>query len=167
MFLNAVSPIVWNDTVTIVAGPNVRPGLRSFKVLPDGSFEEPWTDIRLLNSQYTNPIVIGGYLFGFTPMKQGGPDIKCIDLNNGKLCWSDKPGLGRCNLLAVEDSLLMLGEGGELGVVQINTTKMVLKSTSRPLLKKPCYTPMALNQGRLLIRNERTLKCLDLRSLKQ
>ena len=51
---NAVSPIVIENKVCIVTGPSVKPGFRCFEIQPDGSYTEPWKNIRLLNSQYTN-----------------------------------------------------------------------------------------------------------------
>lgn len=44
---NAVSPVVIDDRVCVVSGPKVKPGLRCFQVLPDGTYEETWRAIWL------------------------------------------------------------------------------------------------------------------------
>ena len=161
---NAVTPVVYEDRVCIVTGPSVKPGFRCFQVQPDGSFREPWKNIRLLNSQYTNLVVVNGHLFGFTPVKQGGPELVCIDLEQGKHAWKTKPGIGRGNLLAVEDRLLILGEDGTLAVYELNgAAPKEVARTERPVLKRPCYTSMALGNGLLYARNERQIVCLNLR----
>ena len=161
---NAVSPIVIDDRVCVVSGPKVKPGLRCFRVLPDGTYDEPWRDIRLLKSQYTNLVGVNGYLFAFTPMTVGGPTMKCIDVINGKLAWKGKPDLGRGNMLAVNDSIIILGEDGTLASFELNTSKLIeISRTDQPVLEKPCYTSLALNQGLLFARNEKQLICFDLR----
>jgi len=160
---NAVSPIVHGDRVTIVTGPSVKPGLRSFKIQQNGTYVEPWSNIRLLNTQYTNVVVVDGYLFGFTPMKQGGPELRCIDLRSGKMKWKHQPNVGRGNLLAVGNSLLILGEDGHLVSMELNASRPIEKSrTENPILEKPCYTSMALSNGLIFARNERRLICIDL-----
>lgn len=160
---NAVSPVVVGDRVCVVSGPKVKPGFRCFQILPDGSYEEPFDDIRLLKSQYTPLVPVGDYVFGLTPMTVGGPTLKCIDLNAGKISWKGKPNVGRANMLAVGDSILMLAEDGNLAAMKINFRKMEITSrTAKPILKKPCYTSMALANGKLFLRNEQELVCLDL-----
>lgn len=162
---NSVSPVVVDDRVCIVSGPKIKPGLRCIRVLPDGNYDEPWNDIRLLNSQYTNLVTVGDHLFGFTPMTVGGPTLKCINLKRGKLAWKGKPDLGRGNMLAVGNSIIILGEDGTLASFELNTSKLVERSrTAKPVLEKPCYTSLALNQGLLFARNEKELICFDLKS---
>jgi outer membrane protein assembly factor BamB len=161
---NAVSPIVIGDRVCVVSGPKVKPGLRCFRILPDGRYDEPWRDIRLLKSQYTNLVGIDGHLFAFTPMTLGGPTLKCIDIINGKLAWKGKPDLGRGNMLAVGNSIIILGEAGHLASFNLSTEKLTERSrTAIPVLEKPCYTSLALNRGLLFARNEKELVCFDLR----
>ncbi len=164
MFSNAVSPVVSGEFLTIVSGPKIKPGFRCLKLLPGGQYEEPWKNIRLLNSQYTNQMIVGGHLFGFSPMRQGGPHLHCINLVTGDLCWRGRPRIGRGNGIVIGNSILFLGETGDLCSIEIRKDKMVVTSrTESPILDRPCYTPMALNQGRLFLRNEKKLKCLDLR----
>ena len=161
---NAVSPVVVGDQVCIVTGPMVKPGLRCLKIMPDLSYTEPWSDIRLLNSQYTNLVFVQGVLFGFTPMKQGGPELRCIDTKQGELNWTAQLEIGRGNLLAVEDRLLILGEHGHLVCLQLDAGQAnELCRTSEPVLDEPCYTSMALVDGLLYARNEQQLVCFSLR----
>ena len=163
---NAVSPIVISDRVCVVSGPQTKPGLRCFRILPDGKYDEPWRDIRLLKSQYTNLVGVDGYLFAFTPMTVGGPTMKCIDVINGKLAWKGKPDLGRGNMLAVNDSIIILGEDGTLASFALSSAKLTeISRTAQPVLDQPCYTSLALNKGLLFARNEKELICFDLRSI--
>ena len=97
-------------------------------------------------------------------MTVGGPTLKCIDIVNGKLAWKAKPDLARGNMLAVNDSIIILGEDGTLASFELNTSKLIeISRTDQPVLEKPCYTSLALNQGMLFARNEKQLICFDLR----
>ena len=166
---NAVSPLIVNDKVCIVTGPAVKPGFRCFQIQADGTYTEPWKNIRLLNSQYTNLAFYDRYLFGFTPVKQGGPQLVCIDLQKGKKTWTMKPDLGRGNLLVLGDCLLILGEDGTLAGYKINGDEKLAEvfRTESPILKKPCYTSMAFSKGLLYARNEEQLVCIDLGLVEQ
>ena len=162
---NAVSPAVSGNKVCFVTGPSVKPGFRCIEISPNGSYTEPWKNIRLLNSQYTNLVIVDSFLYGFTPVKQGGPELVCIDLEKGKKAWKARPGIGRGNLLAVQDRMLILGEEGVLTVMELNGSEFKeCFKTKTPILSKPCYTSMALSDGLLFARNEKEIVCLTLRS---
>ena len=161
---NAVSPIVFDDMVCVVTGPSVKPGIRCFKLKPDMSYTEPWADFKLLNTQYSNLVLVEKFLFGFTPTKQGGPELRCINIEKGKVRWIEQPQLGVGNMLAVGEHLLVLGERGNLSCFELSAEKPVeVCRTSEPILAAPCYTSMALANGLLFARNEQKLLCLDLR----
>ena len=165
---NAVTPVVDGNRVSFVTGPHIKPGFRSFEILADGSYKEPWKNIRLLNTQHTNLVSVSGYLFGFTPVKQGGPELICINLENGKHAWKAKPNIGRGLLLGIEDRLLALGERGVLACFELNGQEgKELWRTDAPILKGPCYTSMALSDGLLFARDEEKIVCLSLRKTGQ
>ena len=161
MFGNAVSPIAFDDKIVMVSGPHVRPGFRCFRIKSDLSYDEPWSDVRLLNTQYTNLICSDGFLYG---MKGAGSEMRCIDMEKGELVWKANLQTGRANGIAVNDSILLFGERGQLASIEINPEELVVKSmTSSPVLEAPCFTPMALNRGLLFLRNDQQLVCLNLR----
>ena len=161
MFGNAVTPVRIADKIVIVSGPNVRPGFRCFQIKRDFRYEEPWSNIRLLNTQYTNLIVQDKFLYG---MKGSGSEMRCIDMENGELAWKSSLEIGRANAIAVGNSMLLFGERGHLASIELNSRELVLKSsTAKPVLEPPCFTPMALNNGLLYLRNDTKLVCLSLR----
>ena len=123
MFGNAVSPISFDDKVVIVSGPHVRPGFRCFQIKSDLSYDEPWSDARLLNTQYTNLIYSDGFLYG---MKGAGSEIRCIDMSKGRTVWKSSLQTGRANAIAVNDSILLLGERGQLASIEINSEELVV-----------------------------------------
>jgi hypothetical protein len=66
--------------------------------------------------------------------------------------------------VAAEGRFIMLTEPGHLACMEINPQEARLAcSTPEPLLKGPCYASPALSRGRLYLRDEEKLVCLDLR----
>lgn len=118
--------------------------------------------------------------------KTGG--LMCIDFE-GKTIWQtgDKPFMGRGNMILVDGHLLIQdGEVGYLrsvkpspeGYKEVAMTDVFGKKTEvdediakqvaagRDVLKMPDFkfwSPMALADGRLIMRGQEKLKCLDLR----
>ena len=162
---NAVTPIAVGSRICVVTGPSVKPGFRCFEIKQDGGYDEPWKNIRLLNTQYTNFTSFGeNQVFGFTPEKQGGPELVCIDLQLGKHIWKIRPELGRGNLLGLGKYLVILGESGTLAIyeLEVGQPPSEVFRTSEPILSKPCYSTMAYSRGRIFARNEKKLVCYDL-----
>lgn len=108
-------------------------------------------------------------------LRQRGKDahgIGCFDAN-GKLLWKsdNNPGIDRGAVLAVGKYLLTLGgEDGMLrlintkadGYEEIASTKVFPADQKRNMI----WAPMAFCDGRLLLRSQNQLKCLDLRPIK-
>ena len=68
-------------------------------------------------------------------------------------------------LLAADGKLLVLGEHGQLAALAADPRRArILAMTQQPILTAPCYSAPALYRGRLYLRNERELLCLDLRT---
>lgn len=70
----------------------------------------------------------------------------------------------RGSFLAADGNFYLFGEYGHLGCMKISPKEPVeLAMTELPLLDRPCYSAPALADGRLYLRNEKRLLCLDLR----
>ncbi|MBX2851246.1 MAG: PQQ-like beta-propeller repeat protein [Phycisphaeraceae bacterium] len=96
------------------------------------------------------------------------PGLGCFDLT-GKLLWTnDTPKLDRGAVLAVGKHLLTLGgEDGTLrlakadpkGYRELASTKVFDADQKRNMI----WAPMSFADGRLIVRSQNQLKCLDLR----
>lgn len=158
---NAVSPVVFNQKVCMVTGPG--PGTLVVEVDETGAAKEVWKDRRILDSQYTNLLCADGFIFGFTPMKQGGSEMRCINMEQKQLCWKWKAGLGRSMIVADQNTIFILGERGTLAGIQLSNQEPIEKfRTESPILDAPCYSAPAIYNARLYARNEEHLVCLDL-----
>lgn len=157
--INASSPIVHGDLV-FVTGYMV--GCLCVRVLPDGGYEEVWRDRRALDCQYNSLVCRDGYLYGYSSMDRA---VRCLELATGatQWDWSELPGKG-ASPLAIGDRMLVLSEQGRLAALALDPgAARRIATTEKPLLDAPCFTSPALHRGRLYLRNENTLVCLDLR----
>ena len=161
---NATSPLVSGDTVLVSMGNGL--GSLAARVLPDGSCEELWRDRRVLDSQWNNLIAVDGFVYGYSSARAMGENFRCVELATGRLCWKWRSELRRGASLAVDGHFILWGEYGHLGSMKIDPVAPRLVSmTAKPLLERPCYTVPIVYRGRLYLRNETTLLCLDLRGV--
>ncbi|AMV19827.1 outer membrane biogenesis protein BamB [Planctomyces sp. SH-PL14] len=159
--VNAVSPIVVGNLVIISSGPG--PGTAVLDIQPDGSHKLVWKNQRVVDGQYTNLLELDGCLYGVTARRLAM--LRCADLKTGKLLWEHESDLCRANTLFVDGHVLVLGEHGHLGAFVPGREKPALfQMTAEPVLSTPCYSTMALWAGRLFVRNEKEVVCLDLRT---
>ncbi len=157
--VNAVTPLVIGDRVVLTSGPG--PGTVVLEIRPDGSFRELWKHRRVLDSQYTNLLHVDGRLYGVTSRKSAV--LRSLDLETGEQFWEDATDLCRGNSLFADGHILVLGEHGHLACYLPGGTQPQQLWMTDPLLDTPCYSAPALSRGRLYLRNERELLCLDLR----
>jgi outer membrane protein assembly factor BamB len=157
--VNATSPIVYQDIV-FTSGYSL--GCLCLQIQPDGSYKEMWRDKRRnLDSQYNPLICQDGWVYGFAALDD---QLHCVNLRTGELAWKGLRELERGAGIAVGNQLLILGTRGQLASVRIDPSKLdVLSQTKEPVIAAPAYSFPALHRGRLLIRNETELVCLDLR----
>jgi outer membrane protein assembly factor BamB len=164
--VNATSPLVVGDIVMVSA--TYGTGSLAVQVNPDGTYKQLWKD-RLPDSHFSNLIAVGDDVFGFMGRHEGNSELFCCDLKAGKMRWHTESPLGRGQLLRVGDKLLGWGERGCLAVIDADPKAFrLLASTSadprRGLLQYPTWTPPAIYDGRMYLRNEAALLCLDLRA---
>jgi hypothetical protein len=92
--------------------------------------------------------------------------LKCVDLKTGDVKW-EEPLEKREWLVAVDGHLLCWTETGNLKLLEANPAKRVQKAEIPQLLpqgkKARAWAAPALADGRLFLRDQRFVMCLDLR----
>lgn len=160
--INATSPVVWEDLVVAVTGPG--PGAICVRCNPDGGHEIAWEDRRVIDSQFNTLWTIDGVLYGYTSKQQFGVAFRAIDIYSGELLWEHISQLGRGSGLAAGDKFVLWGERGHLAVLDVDKSEARVRWESKgDLLAPPCYASPALSEGRLYLRDETTLLCLEMR----
>lgn len=120
-----------------------------------------WTSDNTLSSQYTTSIVENGAVYGVHGRQDmGRAALRCIDPVTQKVLWSED-GFGYATLIKADGKLLVMKTDGELVLVQLSPQSyreldraQLLNGTARAL--------PALSNGSLFVRDERTLRCVQL-----
>jgi outer membrane protein assembly factor BamB len=113
------------------------------------------------NSEVHTPIVFEQHLFAVGKKKRGL--FTCLDLA-GKRVWTSEGrahfGLGSY-LLADGMFFVLEGDTGVLRLIEANTTGYKELANTHVLSGHDVWAPMALSDGRLLIRDMAQMVCLD------
>jgi len=164
------SPVaVGEDLVFFCGGYGAGSMLLRVKKDAEGKFEAEEV-YRLgeeeFGSEQQTPIFYGGYLYGVAPMN-GGP-LACLEVGTGKRVWDsgrEKFGIGPYMIcggqvwLVNDKGVLTVAEASTKGYKQLGRWELFEKGHE-------AWGPMAVAEGRLLVREFRRMVCLDLRAMK-
>ncbi len=156
---NSVTPLVHGDLVMISAW---RLGTLVLRILENGDYEQVWDSKRVLTSQYTPLLARDGYVIG---VHAADKSLRCVDLTTGELRWRWKTDLSHSKQIIVGDQILLFGEYGHLGLIACDTQEIVEFSLTPSSLfdgEHRCFSAPAYVGGRLFLRDESQLICLDL-----
>jgi len=187
--VNAAKPIVVDDMVFFSAA-YYRVGSALLRVKPEGKgFEEIWRSPResrerdpktdslvspVLEIHWSTPIYHEGYLYALSGRNEPDARFRCVEFKTGKLMWdrdeswrphsTPQPNVyGRGSLILADGKLIVLGEGGLLGLLKVSPQK--LEEISRhqvPQLHYPCWAGPVLANKKVYLRSEDRLVCLNL-----
>ena len=167
--VNASTPVIVGDEVFISECYAV--GSTLLKVKP-GGYEVVWKDElrsrdHAMETHWNTAVYQDGYLYGSSGRHPHEAELRCIQWKTGKVMWS-VPGLARCSLLAADGHLICLSEYGSLMLIQTDpkqyrlVSKVTLRDDDgRDLLKPPAWAAPILSDGRLYVRGEDRLVCLE------
>ncbi len=166
--VNASTPVVVGDEVFISECYGV--GSTLLKVRPGGC-EVVWKDAprsrnRALETHWNTAVYHQGYLYASSGRHSHQAQLRCVDWKTGQVQWS-QPGLSRCSLLLVDGHLVCLAEYGTLHLVKADPrrfhqiSQVALMEEGRPLIKPPAWAAPILSHGRLYLRGDDRLVCLQ------
>ena len=155
---NASSPLVVNDTVFACGYGVGAMGVN----LPSDGFEPEvlWRERRSLDAQYTNLFALDGHIIGYPSRLKG--TLMALDLATGDVQWEFTTGYARGNGLFINGELILLSEEGDLLRCDNLPGKPILTSAIERYLQGPCYTGPVFAHGRMFLRTERELICVQL-----
>ena len=156
----AATPVLIGDVVFLSATYDI--GAVALQLHPDG-LKEVWKDLSAMQSHWATSIYHEGYLYGMDGRHERGSNFRCIEFDTGKIVWTADNGLGRASFVMADGHLIAIGERGMLALVEVTPEGYKEKTRAR-VLRYPVWTPPILSHGLVYIRNERRMKCLDLRA---
>jgi outer membrane protein assembly factor BamB len=144
------------DRVFVSSGYGVGGKLLRVRADPDGglSVDLLW-ESRGLKAKFTNVVYADGFLYG---LDDG--ILVCLDPETGERRWK-RGRYGHGQILLVEDLLLVLGENGNVALVEVSPE--AYREVSRfPALEGKTWNHPALAGPYLIVRNDREAACYEL-----
>jgi len=119
-----------------------------------------WTN-RALLSHMATPIIIDGHVYGCSG-DLGANTLRCLELAKGAVKWTERTP-GKCTMVAYEGHIVLVSEDGTVRLIEANPKKYVEKGRADQLLKSRAWTPPAIADGKLYLRDQHELFCFDLK----
>jgi outer membrane protein assembly factor BamB len=171
--VNAMNPVIVDDLI-LVSGAYYKIGSVLLRAKPDGKgVDEVWRNT-VLEIHWTTPIYLDGYLYAFSGRNEPDAHFRCVELRTGKLVWdrderwpphsTPTPSVyGRGSCILADGHLIVLGEGGLLGLFKADAKQPAeLSRFQLPQLHYPCWAAPVLSRKRLYLRSEDHLVCVTL-----
>jgi outer membrane protein assembly factor BamB len=119
------------------------------------SFQELWKS-KISQNHFSSSILYDNYIYGFD-----NSILQCIEASTGTEKWKQS-GFGKGSLILADGRLIMLGERGQLAMVA--PTPVAYKEISQvQAIDGKTWTAPALANGKLYVRNDKQLICMDLK----
>ena len=157
---NIATPLVFGSYVFVSSGYGKGCALLEISAKPDGSPQVGRVyEHNRLRPFFASPVRRGDHIYGFDQM-----DLVCMNVRTGVIDWREKAirTYKKGSLIAADGHLIIVGESGTLSLVEANSVGYVEKATCR-ISPTRCWTPPALADGRLYVRDDAQIICFDLR----
>jgi outer membrane protein assembly factor BamB len=155
--VTAATPLVIEDQVFISASYGL--GASLLRRTSTG-LEAVWSSDDALSSHYATSVAHRGLLYGWHGRQEQGCDLRCVELQSGRVRWTES-GLKAGTVTLAGDELLVLTEQGEL--IRAQASPIGFKPTARAqVLPAGVRAHPALASGKFFARSPRLLVCLEL-----
>ncbi len=157
--VNAATPLIIGGGLFVSASYGV--GAAYARIGKQGA-ESVWANDGTMSSQYSTCVLHKGDLYGSDGRQDvGRARLRCFDPRTGKVHWT-KNDFGVATFILADEKLLIMKTDGELVLATPSPQEFkplgsarLLGGTTRPL--------PALSEGLFFVRDQKTLKCVDLR----
>jgi outer membrane protein assembly factor BamB len=163
---NIVTPVAFKDQVFISSGENHGCVMLSFKGSGDQTqVGQAWTSQgsqSVLRNEWQTSILSDGHLYGFDNVGAAGPvtHLTCVNAETGKRVWQ-KTRFGKGNMIAADGKLFIATMNGEL--VAVKLSPKAFEEIGRVKLIGPTRQAPALSNGKLYLRDDEEIVCVDVR----
>lgn len=169
--VNAANPVVVDDAV-FISSAYYKIGSALLKIGRENRSVEPLWRSTALEIHWTTPIYHDGFLYAFSGRNEPDARFRCVEYKTGEIRWDRDerwrrygPTLGtygRGSAIMADGKLIVLGEGGLLGLFRVDpASPHELARYQFPRLKYPCWTAPIISDRRVFLRSEDRLLCLD------
>lgn len=156
---NVATPILVGDYIFVSTGYGKGCGVVKIEVKKNGTMQPKWAykNNPRMENHFSTSIFHDGHIYGFN-----NEILTCLDVRTGKTAWRER-GFGKGTLIMADGNLVILGEHGDLAIAPASPEGFQAIAQTK-LLSGRCWSAPALANGRLYVRNEEKILCLDLRT---
>jgi outer membrane protein assembly factor BamB len=154
---NVATPIVRGDYVFLSSGYGKGCALLKVEAKDGGALgARAVYETNQMCNHFASSVLYMDHLYGFNEST-----LTCMEFRTGQVVWTER-GFKKGSLLIADGHLIILGENGRLALAEATPAGYREKAAFRPFRTK-CWTVPVLAQGRLYIRDEERLLCLDVK----
>jgi hypothetical protein len=162
---NIATPLVVGDYVFISSSYGQGSALlRADKRGNEVKFVEVYSrrGVRAYQNHHSTSVYKDGYLYGFDGLRSGR--LKCVPLESGQDAKWEDAGMGMGSIILADKHLIIQTERGALCLVEANPAEFNLLAKLPGVLSgnNNWATPVLVD-GRLYLRDEQKIVCLDVR----
>lgn len=151
--VSACAPVLVGDAVFVTSG--YARGCALLDVA-DAQPKPRW-DNKALESEFSSPVLIDGFLY----CTSASGVLVCVDVASGKRMWQ-QPGFEKGGLIGVDGTLIVMnGSNGDITMVAASPAGFKELGRMQGLGGQSWTAPILAN-GKLIVRNKRTLACFEL-----
>lgn len=152
---NAAMPIARGNTIFIATAW----GKGSARVDVTGNQPTILWQTKEMQARFPSPVMYGDRIYG----TRDPGKLVCLDAKTGEVLWT-QPGFEFASTIAADGCVFVLeGKTGDLLMLDATTPQYKELGRIRPLGGPEAWTSPVICDGKLLIRNKKTLACIDLR----
>jgi outer membrane protein assembly factor BamB len=156
---NIATPLVFGNYVFISSGYRKGCALLEVTAEADGTLRPHRVyEHNRMRNYFASSVRWGEHIYGFDEM-----DLVCMNVRTGTVAWREKGlrSFRKASLLLVGGHLITLGEGGTLTLAEADPT-VYREKAAFPVSTNKCWTVPAWADGRLYVRDEAQLVCLEM-----
>ncbi|MCE5230737.1 PQQ-like beta-propeller repeat protein [bacterium] len=158
--VNAASPIVMGDMVFVSSGYHHGSTVYKIDMSKPNPAEKVWQNTSI-QAHFGTPILMDGYLYGYRDM-----DLTCVDFKTGATKWFDEEGAmpPKGQLTYADGLYYILGENGLMILARLTPERFEKISQMDISPGSERWAPLAIANGRLYMRDNKQLFCLDIKA---
>lgn len=155
--VSAATPLAIDDLIFISASYQTGAALLRVKA---GRIDKVWSSDDVLSNHYATSVYHAGYLYGFHGRQEHGTSFRCVELQTGKVMWSDE-NLKAGTVTVAGPTLLLMLEDGQLILAPASPRNFRISARAQILPFEVRAHP-AIANGHLFARSKDQLVCVSL-----
>ena len=156
--VNAAAPLVVGNRLFVTASYGVGAVMAE---MDRDSARQVWANDNVLSSQYSTSVHHDGFLYGVDGRADVGvASLRCVELETGKLMWTER-NFGVAAVILADGKLLIMKTDGQL-LLASPSTQGFRKLDQARLFDGTVRALPALSDGRFYARDQQHLKCFQL-----